>query len=176
MIWVAGPFTGGLALAGQLGPDDRFDYIGVDRSQAMRRLGEQFASATERFEGAPQIERCWIATISEVDWQPPPGWRPVVVIVSFLLASPSVEVEVLIHQLDQLLAKLSRGHTAVVYTNSAKPDPNRNFPAFRDALERAGFRLLANDTGDVETERRRLEFRYALFHRRQQRTLQLGDD
>ena len=171
-----GPFTGGLALAGQLGSGDRFDYIGVDRSQAMRRLGERFASATERIEGAPQIERRWIASISEVDWPLPPGWRPVVVIVSFLLASPSVDVEDLIHTLDNLLAKLSRGDTAVVYTNSPRPNPNRSFPAFRDGLKRAGFRLLADDTGDLETEHRTLEFRYALFHRHQQRTLHLGDD
>ena len=171
-----GPFTGGLALAGQLGPDDQFDYIGVDRSQAMRTLGEQFAIATERIDRAPQIERHWSATVSEVDWQSPPGWRPVVVIVSFLLASPSLDVGVLIDELEGFLAKLSRGDTAVVYTNSSKPDPNRSFPAFRDALTGTGFRVLADAIGEVETERRTLEFRYALFHRRQQRTLQLGGD
>ena len=43
-----GPFTGGLALAGVLGRDTGFDYIGVDRSQAMRRFGEHLASSAPR--------------------------------------------------------------------------------------------------------------------------------
>ena len=59
-----GPFTGGLALAGQLGADNRFDYIGVDRSRAMRHLGEQFAVATEHEQGGPKIERLWAEEMS----------------------------------------------------------------------------------------------------------------
>ena len=170
-----GPFTGGLALAGQLGPDEQFDYIGIDRSEAMRNLGERFAVAMEGIDNAPQTTRHWSARISEADWRQPPGWRPVVVIVSFLLASPSLDVGVQVRELDSLLASLGRGDATVVYTNSPRPDPNRRFPAFRDALTRAGFRLLADATGDIETDRRTLELRYALFHRGRQRTLRLGD-
>ena len=40
-----GPFTGGLAIAAALGREHRLDYIGVDRSRAMRELGERLASA-----------------------------------------------------------------------------------------------------------------------------------
>lgn len=40
-----GPFTGGLAIATALGQEHRLDYIGVDRSRAMRELGEKLAAA-----------------------------------------------------------------------------------------------------------------------------------
>ena len=169
-----GPFTGGLALAGQLGHQEWFDYIGVDRSRTMRELGEQLAVAAESAPGTPRIGRHWAADISSVDWRQPPGWRPVIVIVSFLLASPTLQVETLMAELEHLLEKLSRGATTVLYTNSANAGPNRNFPTFRDALTGAGFRLVADDTGAVETERRMLELRYALFRRGQQNTLRLG--
>ena len=170
-----GPFTGGLALAGQLDADKRFDYIGVDHSKAMRALGERFATAMEHFADAPRIERHWASTMSEIHWQRPPTWRPTLVIVSFLLASHSLDPEVLVKELDELLARVGRGETTLIYTNSAREGPNRSFPAFRNALAHSGFRLLTDAMGTVETRHRTLELRYALFHRRQRRTLTLGD-
>ena len=171
-----GPFTGGLALGGHLGSQARFDYIGVDRSQAMCGLGEHLASAAERMDEFPRVNRHWVSAISEVDWRQPPGWRPVVVVVSYLLASASLDVEVLVRELNLLLARLSRGETTLVYTNSPKPDPNSSFPIFRDALLRIGFRSVADDEGSVQTERRTFVLRYALFHRRKRSRLPLGGD
>ena len=169
-----GPFTGGLALAGQLGNEERFDYIGVDRSQSMREFGEQLAVVAESLPGTPRVERHWAADISSVAWHKPLGWRPVIVIVSFLLASPTLQVEALMVELEHLLQRLSRGATTVLYTNSPKAGPNRGFPKFCKALEDADFRRVADDIGAIETERRTLELRYALFHRGQQDTLRLG--
>lgn len=168
-----GPFTGGLALAGQLGPGAQFDYIGVDRSRAMRRFGEDLATVAESMPAAPQIKRQWVSDVSCVAWDRPPSWRPVVVIVSFLLASPSLPVEVLVADLELLLTRLSRGEATVLYTNSPKWGPNRNYPAFRNALSNAGFQLVVEDTGSVETERRILALRYALFYRGRQQSLRL---
>lgn len=170
-----GPFTGGLAFAGQLEPQERFDYIGVDRSQEMQRFGEQLAAAAQSMTGTPQVNRQWASALSSVAWPHPTGWRPVIIVVSFLLASPSLEAKTLVADLTHLLSRLSRGEATVLYTNSPKAGPNRSFPVFREALTDAGFRLVADDTGSVETERRLLELRYALFHRRRQRTLRLGD-
>ena len=107
-------------------------------------------------------------------WTRPLGWRPVVIIVSFLLASPSLDVVALVGELDGLLKRLSLGDATLIYTNSPRAGPNRGFPAFRDALTRIGFKLHADDTGGVKTGRRLLELRYALFHRRRQRTLRLA--
>ena len=101
------------------------------------------------------------------------SWRPVVVIVSFLLASPSLPVEVLVADLELLLTRLSRGEATVLYTNSPKWGPNRNYPVFRNALSNAGFQLVVDDTGSVETERRILALRYALFYRGRQQSLRL---
>lgn len=168
-----GPFTGGLALAGQLSSVDQFDYIGVDQSDTMRELGEQLASAADAMDGMPTIRRHWVADVLDVSWQQALGWQPVIVIVSFLLASPTLKIHRLIERLEQLLSRLSRGPTTVLYTNSPRAGPNRGFAVFRDTLLALSYQLVADDTGKVHIERRDREVRYALFHRAEQRTLEL---
>ena len=175
-----GPFTGGLAIATGLGHESRFDYIGVDRSRAMRELGEKLASAAAELDRTPRIDRHWSPDISSVTWDSAPGWRPVFVIVSYLLASPTLDVGELVRELERLLTKLGRGPVTVLYTNSPRPEPNRGYPSFRTALLDAGFDLFVEDTGSIEIERwagsgnRRL--RYALFHRPNQDILRLGEE
>ena len=175
-----GPFTGGLAFAGVLGPDSRFDYIGVDRSQAMRRFGEHLASAAERLGEVPGIGRHWVSGVSEVRWDAKLDWRPVFVIVSYLLASPTLNAATLVAELEGLLERLGRGSATVLYTNSPRAAANRSFPPFRDALLDTGFSLFADDTGSIEIDRwggpRSRDLRYALFHRPEQRVLSLGED
>ena len=171
-----GPFTGGLALAGQLDPEEEFEYIGVDRSKTMLEFGKQLAAEAHDNDELPSITHRWVISISDIDWQEAPGWRPVVIIVSFLLASQSLEVKNLIGELHNLLARLSRGEATVIYTNSVKEDPNRNFPTFRDALLRIGFRLQTDEIGEIQTVQKEYELRYALFHRNSQRILRLGGD
>lgn len=171
-----GPFTGGLAFAGQLGAEERFDYIGVDRSGEMRQFGEKLAAALDGKPEVPRISRQWVPDISSVHWTPPKGWRPVLVIVSFLLASPTLDVKALLAELDRLLRMVGRGEVTVLYTNSAKDRPNRNLPLFRAALSDAGLREVVNEVGTVQTERATRSLRYALFHRPKQRKLPLGGD
>ncbi len=170
-----GPCTGGLAFAGMCKEIRQFDYIGVDQSEAMRDLGEGLASA------APQLgrsQRQWASTLPAVAWNDAPSWRPVVVIVSYLLASPTLDTaDRLIRNLDRLLTKIGRGRATVIYTNSSNITPNRRFPEFRDTLFYHGFSLFADDTGTIPVERlgetvpRNL--RYALFDRPERRILEL---
>jgi len=169
-----GPFTGGLALAGQLPPNSTFDYIGIDHSHAMRRLGERFAHEADAMDDLPKIDHQWSSSITDIEWQTPPGWRPVLVVVSFLLASPSLDAEKMVGDLNECLRKLGRGETTLVYTNSPKPGPNRGFPDFQASLERAGFQKKVDDLGEVSTEHRQMKLRYALFYRPEQHTLRLG--
>ena len=173
-----GPFTGGLSLAATLDRRYRLDYIGVDRSRAMRELGEKLASAAAELDRTLRIERHWSPDIPSVAWGSAPGWRPVIVIVSFLLASPTLDAGELIGELEGLLARLGRGPVTVLYTNSPRAETNRSYPIFHTALLGAGFELKADDTGSIEVERRggpiRRKVRYALFHRGDQRTLRLG--
>lgn len=172
-----GPFTGGLALAGALPPGSQYDYIGVDRSWAMRELGERLASTGEL---PCEIRRHWASDVQSVSWNRPPGWRPVIVIVSYLLASPTLDVVGLFRDLETLLTRLGRGPVTVLYTNSPREAANARFPSFRAALREAGFELFADDTGAIEIERwggaRARSLRYALFHRSRQDTLHLGGD
>lgn len=175
-----GPFTGGLALAATLDRRYRLDYIGVDRSRAMRELGEKLASAVAELDRTPRIDRHWSPDVSSVTWGSAPGWRPVFVIVSYLLASPTLDAGELIGELEGLLAKLGRGPVTVLYTNSPRPEPNRSYRTFRTALLDAGFEPFADDSGSIEVERwtgsRSRKLRYALFHRRDQTTLRLGGE
>ena len=174
-----GPFTGGLAIAGTIGADVRFDYIGVDRSKAMRQFGEQLASAAACFDAMPRVARHWLPSIASVSWNAAPSWRDVIVIVSYLFASPTLDVAALITELERLLSKLGRGRVTILYTNSARQEANLSFPTFCDALQNAGFQLRADDTGSIEIERRgearTRKLRYALFHRDRQNTLPLAE-
>ncbi len=145
----------------------------------MCRLGERLALAAAEFDESPQSTRQWAAGIASVSWESAPSWRPVIVIASYLLASPTLDAEQLIVELDDLLAKLGRGPVTVLYTNSTRPDANRSFPAFRAVLENKGFDLYADDTDEIEIARlsgtRLRELRYALFRRQRRDTLRLGD-
>jgi hypothetical protein len=171
-----GPCTGGLAITGALGNQPSFDYIGVDKSSAMRKLGERLAVAPTQMK---EVRRQWAIDISSVSWKQAPGWRPVIAIVSYLLASPTLDATELIDQLDYLLAKFGRGPVTVLFTNSPQAHANRSFPKFSKALLDAGFRLFADDTGRIGIGRmsgvRIRSLRYALFHRPSRHTLELGD-
>ena len=172
-----GPFTGGLAVASELGQRSRFEYLGIDQSQAMCDLGARLATAAASLAETPQIDHRWARRIESITWSSAPGWRPVLVIVSYLLASPTVDPAALIAELEGLLERIGRGSVTVLYTNSVRPTPNLAFPTFRSALCRVGFDLIADDAGAIAVSRmtgtRTRELRYALFHRQKRTTLRL---
>lgn len=171
-----GPFTGGLALAATLGDDSCFDYIGVDRADCMRQLGARFA-CSEFVPG--RVTTHWAPDLDSFQWQESPGWREVIVIVSYLFASPTLDAEALFDDLERLLFRLGRGAVTLLYTNTVREEPNRQFPGFRRRLEEAEFRVHAEDQGEIVVERwdgpRERSLYYALFHRPQRRRLLLGE-
>ena len=82
-----GPFTGGLALAATLGDDASFDYVGIDRAESMRRLGERLA----RSDLVPgHVTRRWASAIQNVAWDTRPGWRETIVICSLSARQPDL--------------------------------------------------------------------------------------
>lgn len=172
-----GPFTGGLALATSLAPGSSFTYIGMDRAAAMRRFGAKLAAAALPTCGMANIACQWVDDLDRVVWEEPPRWRPVIVIVSYLLASATLNPIELVAQVTRLLQRIGRGPVMVLYTNSVSPWANRTFPLFRAALEAVGFVLVADNEGEIRVKRyngpqtRRL--RYALFQRGRQRVLHL---
>ena len=170
-----GPFTGGLALAATLGKDPCFEYIGVDRAASMRRLGARVACSAL----VPGTVAChWAPDIGSVDWQDPPGWRPVIVVISYLFASPTLDAEAMFGELDTLLRRLGHGDVTLLYTNSMREEPNLQYPGFREKLEEAGFQVHAEDQGKIVVERwngpQERSLNYALFHRPRRHKLSLG--
>ena len=172
-----GPGTGGLALANALGSKARFIYVGVDRAASMRGLGERLMQAAAARGWMTEVERRWIADVSEFDWREPPSWRPVIIIASYLLASPTLDAQTLVNTAMEQVEKIGRGEVAVLYTNSLRPEANQQFPRFRNSLvDGHGFTLLDDNEGRISTgwdKERRL--RYALFFRQAKHTLELGD-
>lgn len=170
-----GPFTGALALAGVLGNEICFDYIGVDQSNTMINFGEHMISCAKRSGEMQGVCYQYATEISSVSWRDAPRWRPVFVIMSYLLASPTLDVEQLVTDLNILLERIGRGHVTVLYTNSPRHDPNRQFAEFSAALQNVGFRLDTDDIGTVEIksgpEMKNYELRYALFSRQRQNKL-----
>ena len=164
-----GPFTGGLAIAATLGPESSFDYLGVDRSEHMRRFGDRLASVARAQKETPRFRTQWARNLSSISWNDPPGWRPVIVIVSYLLASPTVDPRDLVAQLADRLRRFGHGGVSVLYTNSAEPGPNSPFAAFHEELTAEGFRKCADDQATIDVERafrpKRRQFRRALWHR-----------
>jgi hypothetical protein len=169
-----GPGTGGLALANALGRDARFTYVGVDRADSMCELGERLMQAAETQGWMTEVERFWLRDTSELDWREPISWRPVIIIASYVLASPTLDAQTLVNGAMEQVKKVSRGDVAVLYTNSVRPEPNQQFPRFRDCLiEDHSFQLIDDNDGRISTgwgKERRL--RYALFFRRANQTLE----
>lgn len=173
-----GPFTGALALAGALGNVVPFDYIGMDRSLTMLKLGKQLVSSAKS-RGEMLDVSCRHATeLASIPWSNAPSWQPVFVIMSYLLASPTLDVERLVADLNELIGRIGLGHVTVLYTNSPRPAPNRRFKAFSAALRDAGFRLDTHDIGKVEIDSgygmSEYELRYAVFSRQRRNRLGLG--
>ncbi len=166
-----GPCTGGLALAGTL---PCFDYIGVDRAESMRRLGERLA-ASDSVPG--NIKQLWAPSLSAVEWRSP-SWRPVLVLLSYLFASPTLDAPTMFDDLVELLNRLGRGAVTVLYTNSTRYAANRAWDVFQKRLIDAGFYQHVDDAGRVVVERgsgeRQRRLRYAVLHRPEQRRLALG--
>ena len=171
-----GPFTGGLALAATLGQDPCFDYIGIDHAASMRRLGARLA-CLELVPG--RVTSHWAADPGSVNWQHRPGFREVIVIVSYLFASPTLDAMDMLGDLERLLRRVGHGAVTLLYTNSALEELNHQYPGFRQSLEEADFQVLAEDQGEIVVERssrpRRRKLYYALFRRPRRLRLPLGE-
>jgi hypothetical protein len=168
-----GPGTGVLAMAHALGPNSPFTYIGVDRAASMRELGESLAQGAQSYGYLQSIPRIWTATAEPAVWRDPPGWRPVLIIASYLLASPTIDVRGMFSATLSLVDSVGRGPVIVLYTNSIKPGPNARFALLERILLEKGFSLYAAEEGAVPHRGGSRSLRYALFYRGQRDTLAL---
>lgn len=168
-----GPFTGGLALSAVI--NTPFSYIGVDRSVSMRDLGERLASSAQDLGVLNCSDRQWVADFNGIVWQRPPDWRPILVVASYLLASPTLDVAAFVRNIEAVCNLFGRGPVTVLYTNSPRPWANRSLALFRNLLRDIGFRIIADDGGEITIDRfqgaRTRPLRYALFQRDAQTVL-----
>lgn len=168
-----GPGTGCLAVANALhGP---FTYVGVDRAQAMLDLGERLTASNAARTHLQGVERHWVSELSAVNWTRALGYRPVLIICSYLLASPTINPQDLVDDLVTFLKRVSRGPAYLIYTNAVGADANRHLPAFKAHLENNGFSALCDAQGAVSYGTKQRRFQYAGFFRAQSNVLELED-
>ncbi len=160
-----GPFTAGLSLAIVAGNEVAFRYVGVDTSQEMCALGLELANAAREAGGlSPQTLVQFVGSIDSIDFGPPRlGWT--VVVLSYLLASASLDVELLVRQIVEACSRIGQGPVAVLYTNSAQAERRAAFPAFQSRMVDAGFKCEVVDTELLTDGERPRRIHYALFTR-----------
>ena len=170
-----GPFTAGLALAAAVGADKEFRYYGIDKYQSMRTLGARFAAAARDLNGLHSGSTFWFGdNFDAADFGRIRGDLTIVV-ASYLLASPTLNVQELVAQIVAATARIGPGPVAVLYTNSAMAHANVKYPEFRDRLTAAGFEVIVDDVEKfVDTEKDPKLLRYALLLKAEQTTIVWG--
>ncbi|WP_147470174.1 hypothetical protein [Corallococcus sp. AB049A] len=160
-----GPFTAGLALASTFGPNQPFEYHGIDRAAAMRSLGEHLAKETHK-RGAFHPKTTWRFSdnLATHDFGKLRGTLSLVV-ASYLLASPTLDEIHLASSIVDALRRIGPGPAAILYTNSARPEPNKKFPPFRDALRAHGFTVEVDHIDRFKETKNPADLRYALLFR-----------
>jgi hypothetical protein len=171
-----GPFTAGLAFAAIAQQPVRFDYIGVDRAESMMTLGERLAIKSNRH---LNCRRTWTQDLNALTWDRPPGYRPVIVVMSYVFASPTISPSDLADQLAHTLGRVSHGRTVLLYTNSQYDRLNTNYPIFRSQLLRHSFTEHTHDKGTIEIRRsgeaRPRHLQYAVLYRPELNVLNLRE-
>lgn len=160
-----GPFTAGLALANVAGPESYFRYFGVDTSSSMRKLGAELVDAA-RLQGALSEKTAvdFVDSVDSIDFgSMRVGWT--VVILSYLLASKTINVDFLAKQIVQACARIGPGPVVLLYTNSAREEARVSFPRFKELMLQAGFEVNIEETERLEFFGKFRSIHYALFHR-----------
>lgn len=160
-----GPFTAGLALANVAGNEVAFRYFGVDTSRAMCSLGVELSDAALAAGGlSPQTQVNFTCSIDTIDFgQPRLGWT--VIVLSYLLASSSLNIELIVRQIVNACDRIGPGPIAVLYTNSAQAERRAAFPEFQSRMVDAGFKCEVVDTELLTDGEKPRKIHYALFTR-----------
>lgn len=159
-----GPFTAGLSIANVLGANTIFEYYGVDHYQSMRSLGLILAQAAKTAGGLHPLTRFqFVQNLETVNFGNIRGSLTIFV-ASYLLASPTLDVAVLVRSMLDAHKRASSGPIAVLYTNSARENARAKFPHFRECLSANGFSTLI-DTVEcfTDTTKNPTDIHYALF-------------
>jgi SAM-dependent methyltransferase len=161
-----GPFTAGLSLASVLGNTEPFRYFGIDRAVSMLALGKRLADAARARGALHDSTTYWFGdNLGTVEFGAARG-EITIVVASYLLASPSLEVEAIVKSVIKALKRIGPGPAAVLYTNSATPAASSKYIPFREALTRNGFKLNVEEVEVfADTDKKPTSVHYALLFR-----------
>lgn len=160
-----GPFTAGLSLAAVIGADHAFRYYGVDQAQSMLRLGLKLADAAKSKGGIHGDTTCFFSNnLHTLNFGRPSG-ELVVIVASYLLASPTLNISELVNSLVQALSNIGQGPAAFLYTNSGLHASSRKYSELKEALINFGFSVRIEETEYFAQTKNARDVHYALFYR-----------
>lgn len=170
-----GPFTSGLALAEVGGNATPFRYFGVDTSQTMCAFGEQLAEGAKAAGGlSSETTVRFFSSTDDIDFGAKRStWT--IVVLSYLLASKSIDVDVLVRQIVDACDRIGPGPVALLYTNTSRREATEAYPAFQEAMTEAGFTMKIQDREVLDLEGKNRNIHYALFARLGGRGIPLGE-
>lgn len=159
-----GPFTAGLALANIIGTSVGFRYFGVDHSLSMRTYAKELADHTHKVgELNARTEIAFFRDLTDIDFGRPRASEVTIFVLSYLLASTSIDVELLANQINFARKKVGLGPTILLYTNSGRAGARASFPLFSKCLVNNGFKEHIEETESFEGSIRPRHIHYALF-------------
>lgn len=162
-----GPFTGGLAMGLVLNGMFPFRYVGIDRARSMQHLGHVLADAAMAaggLEGGTTIE--FHDSLDLYQRLGPPRGTWTIVLVCYLLASPTIDVVAMANSIVAACDRNGPGQVSVLCLNSAAAMANSRFPDFSARMATLGFEPRVEDSElFTDTRSKHKDVHYALFHR-----------
>ena len=170
-----GPFTSGLALAEVVGNATEFRYFGVDTSQTMCAFGGQLAEGAKAVDGlSSETTVSFFSSTDDIDFGASRStWT--IVVLSYLLASKSIDAEVLVRQVVDACNRIGPGPVALLYTNTSRKEATEAYPAFQKAMTEAGFTVKIEDKEVLYLEGKERKLHYALFVRLGGQEIPIGE-
>ena len=162
-----GPATGALAVGLLLDGLYPFHYVGIDRARSMQNLGQALADAAKAAGG---LERDTTVEFRDnldlYQRAGPPRGTWTIVLVCYLLASPTLDVIAMANSIAAACDRNGPGPVSVLCLNSAAAVANSRFPDFAARMTELGFEPRAADRERfADTRSAQKEIHYALFHR-----------
>lgn len=161
-----GPFTAGLAFANIVETSFPYRYFGIDHANSMIDFGDELAQeAIARGYMHIDSKIDFANDLSTVDFGPLRAAETTVVVLSFLLASESIDVRKLVDDIVSACNRIALGRVIVLYTNSARESARRNFAPFKTEMMQNDFHLKIEEVEQFEDTAKPRPIHYAVFIR-----------
>ncbi|MBP5055223.1 hypothetical protein [Pseudomonas chlororaphis] len=171
-----GPFTAGLALANVVGKRSDYRYYGVDLSSSMCTLATELSDAVRaENQFSDRTEISFYQNIASISFGQRRATETTLFVLSYLLASKSINVNTLVAEIDKARNDIGLGPTFLLYTNSVKDGPRQAYPLFKKQLLSVGFEVeIEEEERFIDTDKPR-DIHYAFFVRHAPKTLPITE-